>query len=272
MSELIPGTYINVSSDESDRINYLVDILINPTIELFRQISINYESGTYIGGNKFRFTYQNWNTGFQPEIFLNGGIDIVEPINYQVDPKMGIITVNFEASKNDSIYATYNFDYFPERVLKGFIIRAISVINTGAVGTPTDYTYEDAPTNWDGVISDLVIAMCMEKLILDYDLWKGRLIFAIGSDALLDGSGDIVSQLETIKRNAEERAYKTMDNSKFKYPNYLAVPTRYYYQSLMLGGGGRVSPHGYGDYGKLRGVKINKLLGTGMTGPAESGV
>ena len=128
----------------------------------------------------------------------------------------------------------------------------------------------NAPTNWDGVISDLVSAMCMEKLLLDYDLWKGgRDYFAIGSDSLLSGSGgDVTNQLSTLKRNYEERAYKTMENNpKFRTPNaFLRDLTRFYYQSLLIGSGPSVSPHGYSDYGKLRGIKFNKIIGTGMTG------
>ena len=161
------------------------------------------------------------------------------------------------------------FDYFPERILKGFILRTIGIINTAGQGSATSYSITDAPTNWDGVISDLVVAMCMEKLLLDYDLWKGRLIFAMGTDQMLDGyGGDAARQLETIKRNCEERAYKTIDNTQFKAPFAVAAPTKYYYRSLMLGSGPRVSPHGYGDYGKMRGIVINKNVGTGFTGPS----
>lgn len=264
----IPGTYLSTSSDKNERIVYLIDYLINPAIESFRQIMINYESGTFVGNKKFRFTYQNWNEYFEPEVFLNNGSSILTNNHYTFDKVAGTITVDFDAQENDSLMATYNFDYFPERILKGFILRTIGIINTAGQGSATDYTIDNAPTNWDGVISDLVVAMCMEKLLLDYDLWKGRLIFAMGADQTLDGmGGDAARSLETIKRNCEERAYKTIDNPSFKAPYSIAAPTKYYYRSLMLGSGPRVSPHGYGDYGKLRGIVINKNVGTGFSGP-----
>jgi hypothetical protein len=265
----IPGTYLKASEDQNERIAYIIDYLLNPAIESFRQIMINYESGTFIGNNKFRFTYQNWNEYFEPEIFLNNGSSILNNNHYEIDKLNGVIKVDFDAAENDSLMATYNFDYFPERILKGFILRTIGIINTAGQGSATSYSITDAPTNWDGVISDLVVAMCMEKLLLDYDLWKGRLIFAMGTDQMLDGyGGDAARQLETIKRNCEERAYKTIDNTQFKAPFTVAAPTKYYYRSLMLGSGPRVSPHGYGDYGKMRGIVINKNVGTGFTGPS----
>ena len=264
----IPGTYLNTSTDKNERIVYLIDYLLNPAIESFRQIMINYESGTFVGNKKFRFTYQNWNEYFEPEVFLNNGSSILNNNNYQIDKVNGTITVDFDAVENDSLMATYSFDYFPERILKGFILRTIGIINTAGQGSATDYTIDNAPTSWDGVISDLVVAMCMEKLLLDYDLWKGRLIFAAGADQTLDGNGgDSARSLETIKRNCEERAYKTIDNPSFKAPYTVSTPTKYYYRSLMLGSGPRVSPHGYGDYGKMRGIVINKNVGTGFTGP-----
>lgn len=263
------GTYIQAASDDSERIVYIIDYLLNSVLENYRQMMINYEQGTYIGNGKFRYTYQNWNPGFEPEIFLNGGSNLLDKSHYEIDMKKGVITTKFDAEEGDHLLATYNFDYFPEWILKSYIIKAVSTINTAGQGTPTEYTIDDAPTNWDGVISDLVSAMCMEKLLLDYDLWKGRLLFAIGSDSLLSGSGgDVTNQLSTLKRNYEERAYKTMDNPKFRTPNALARPTRFYYQSLLIGSGPRVSPHGYSDYGKLRGIKFNKIIGTGMTGAA----
>ena len=264
----IPGTYLGESQDKNERIVYLIDYLINPAIETFRQIMINYESGTFIGDKRFRFTYQNWNEYFEPEVFLNNGSSVLNKHHYTIDKTQGIITVDFDAVENDSLMATYSFDYFPERILKSFILRTVSVVNTAGQGSATDYTIDNAPTNWDGVISDLVVAMCMEKLLLDYDLWKGRLIFAMGADQMLDGyGGDATRSLETIKRNCEERAYKTIDNTTFKAPFSVAAPTKYYYRSLMLGSGPRVSPHGYGDYGKLRGIVINKNVGTGFSGP-----
>ena len=91
----------------------------------------------------------------------------------------------------------------------------------------------------------------MEKLILDYNLWKHRLVFAVGPSVLDGDAGDIVSQFETLKRNAEERAYKTLENEKFKTGNQISNPTAAYFSSIR-GGGGRSN--------RLRGFKSNKFF------------
>ena len=125
---------------------------------------------------------------------------------------------------------------------------------------PTAYTFKTLPEGWLGIVADLVIAMCMERLILDYDIWKGLLIFAISNNGIYDGGDNIVSQLETIKHNAEDRAYKSLDNAKLRVGGYLAKPTPAYYESLLVGSSARYK-NGNTSYGALRGAKFNKLWG-----------
>jgi hypothetical protein len=109
-------------------------------------------------------------------------------------------------------------------------------------------------------MTDLAFAQCMEKLLLDYDLWKPRMIFAIGPNDVYGGGGDITGQLETLKQNAEARADKTMDNEKFKSGNYLSPPTQFYYDSIN-GMGGSSSAHGIPFLtGRLRGWHPNQWV------------
>jgi hypothetical protein len=102
----------------------------------------------------------------------------------------------------------------------------------------------------------------MEKLLLDYDLWRYRLLFAIGpNEAYGDGGSDISGQLTTLKQNAEERASTAMQNEKFKVGNYLAPPTQVYFDSIK-GIGGSSGAHGVPYIsGRLRGWKPNRLGG-----------
>jgi len=81
----------------------------------------------------------------------------------------------------DNVQVSYSFNYFPAFVLKGYILRALGTVNTAGQGGVTNYTLEDAPTSYDPIIADLALAQCFEKLLLDYDIWKGRLIYAISS-------------------------------------------------------------------------------------------
>lgn len=271
----IAGTYVDAYNSGTIRMDYLLNSLIAPTLIEYMQITINYETGTKMSQNKYRFTYQNWNTGFVPEVFLNGGAYPLSPDLYTVDYQMGIITLNLEDSSSssagvvidtgDNIQATYNFNYFPLYVLEGFINRAVAVMNTAGVGAINQYTFTTMPTYWDGISADLIVAMCMEKLILEYDMWKGRLVFAISPSGLYESNDNIIAQLEMIKTTATERAYKTLENPRFRVSYALARPTQAYYEALLAGSGSRAK-NGNISYGKLRGAKFNKLVGSGPLG------
>ena len=251
----IPGTYVQTGLSATTRINAIVDVMLAPQIVEYRQLAIYHERGTRVTPTTFKFTYQNWNPDFPIQLFLNNNPTQMTS-GFTRNDTMGTIVVA-AATAPDSVLCTYNFDYFPIYMLEGFIVRAVDVINVAPIGATTFYDINSAPTNWDGVICDLTIAMCMEKLILDYDIWKGKLIFSISAQGLNDGSDNIIAQLETIKRNAEERAFRAFDNPQFKAPHYLSKPTQYYYQSLMTGG--RMTQHGSNP--RLQGWRCNKYLG-----------
>ena len=256
----LPGTYIEAVESGNDRIDLLVNTLVHPTIAEFQQIIINYENGTLLGKRNVRFTYQNWNKAYPVEIYLNGGEDLLDDSNYTVDHEMGRLTMGFDLEKGDSVLATYCFNYFPYHILQGFIQRAVIVVNTAGQGPTLSYTVETVPSGWLGIIADIVVSMCMEKLILEYDLWKGRLIFAISNNGIYEGSDNIVSQLETVKKNAEDRAYRSLDNPKLRAANYLAKPTEHYYEALLAGSSARYK-NGMVNYGPLRGATFNKIVG-----------
>ena len=256
----IPGTYIKEVNTGNDKVDTLINVMIFPTLAEFEQIMINYETGTIIGDRSVRFTYSNWNEDYPVEIYLNGSQRMLSSDMFAVDYSMGKLSLNFDLEPGDSILATYCFNYFPLHVLEGFIQRAVITANTAGSGSTNTYTVETVPNEWLGIIADLVVAMCMEKLILEYDLWKGRLIFAISNNGIYDGSDNIVAQLETVKRNAEDRAYRTLDNPKFRAPNRLAGPTEHYYEALLIGSAARYK-NGSMSYGPLRGAKFNRLVG-----------
>jgi hypothetical protein len=249
-----PGTYIPVNAHTSDRVNSIVDNMLTPRMMMFRQIVIYDEAGTLMNDNEtWRFTYGNWNTTYNYVVRKNGQVlastDIVSS-----DPVFGTVNLGAVVS-GDNVSATYCFDYFPIGVLAGYLGMSVETVNSSAYGPPTSYSLSDAPQHWDSVLSDLAFALAMERLILDYDLWVGRLIFALPS---IEDGGDIIGTLETLKQNAENRAAKTLDNEKFKSGNLLSVPTQNYYNAVY--GFGRSGAHGSASYGRTRGYRINKLF------------
>lgn len=250
-----PGSYVPIEAHTNDRINSIVDNMLTPALLNFRQITIYDEEAQLVGTNTWRLTFQNLNDAFPMICRFNGKEETPSSVDYI----LGSVTFAGTAIRGDNVYVTYNMDWFPVGILAGFLFRAVDVINnSGPDISSTAYSVTDCPTNWDGVLADLAIAMCMEKLLLDYDLWKGKVIFAIGANALEEGGGDIVGQIETIKSNAEERARIALDNGRFKVGNLLAAPTPTYYAAIR-GLGRLVGSHGV-QGGKIRGWKPNRYI------------
>jgi len=265
-----PGSNIPINDLSNTRLNSIIDNLLTPKLMAFREICIYDEKATLMSdGVTWRATYSNWLPRFDLGVKKNGkslgpSSGGYENVNF-CDGTLTAGAIDFapDGRSRDSLELTYQFDYFPAVVLAGYLYAAVETINTGAEGPPTDFGFDsnnEPPAYWDGVLSDLAFAMSMERLILDYDLWKGRLIFAINPGDVYDGSGsgsNVVSQLELLKKNAEERAQNTLDNPKFKIGgNITSAPTSIYYGAVSgLSGGGRSQTGG-----RLRGFKRNRLF------------
>jgi len=255
----ISGTFVESDQASTDRANMLIDDYLLQPLLSFRQITIYNEILQQQADGKWRTTYQNWNSGFPILVRVNGQIIPVASLS-SIDYINGIIDYA-DDNANDDVRLTYNFQYFTGTELEWMAKRAVDQINGGSSqGSPTDYTLSSAPSYWDAIIADLIVAFSMERLIADFTMWRGRLIYALGTDALSGGSSDAVSQLETLKENAEERAYRALDNPQFKAPPYLSRPTVAYFRSINgIGGGSIHGNHGgvMPNYGKLRGARFN---------------
>jgi hypothetical protein len=262
---VFPGTHIPTEASTNDRINSIVDSYLTPRMLRFREICIYDEKAMLLNDNiTWKATFGNWLEGFNLKVRENGkpvaegagGFGFVDYVNGTLET--GVVDIGPDNRPRDRVEITYQFDYFPIEVLEGFILMSLQNVNSSGFGPPTSFTIDNAPLYWDGVITDLAFAVAMERLILDYDLWKGKVIFALGPNDQYEGGGsDVVAQLETLKRNAEERAAKTLDNEKFKTGNYLAPPTSVYFDAIRgIGGSGRSGQFG----GKLRGWKPNRFI------------
>lgn len=254
----LSGTFVYANQASTDRANYIIDeYLFNPLIS-FRQITIYNEILQLGSDDKWRATYSNWNSAFPVVVRVNGRIKPLSQVT--IDYVNGTIAYTGQ-DINDDVRVTYNFAYFSATQLESSIHRAIDYINAGPVGPPSRYDIVTAPNYWDSLIADLVVVYCMERLIADFSMWRGRLIYALGSDALQGGGTDAITQLETVKSNTEERLNSSLQNVFLKSPPYCSPATNFYFQSLWGLSGSMRAPHaGAGqppDYGKLRGARYN---------------
>ena len=249
---VFPNTHIPIDASAIERVNTIVDTFVTPRIQQFRQVCIYDEEAVLQSeaGGIYKTTYNIWNTDFNEQVRLNG--ELIPDTDYVIDGDLGTIIINAGVTEGDIVEVTYNFDWFGIGVLDGFVQQTVDIINTAAFGPLTVFTLTDAPLQWNSVMTDLTVVLCMEKLILDYDTWKGKLIFGISAQGLYtDGGGDTLSVLERIKENAEKRVDQAFQNEKFKIPNTLSFPTPAYFQAVRGIGGGR--------QGRLRGWKPTRF-------------
>lgn len=259
--------FIEPISSGSAATDYIVNKLVYPEMWMFCEIMCHYEVANKASDGNFHFSYHHWNKAYPPQVFLNGSDIQLDSSMYTINFKEGYIIPNWEVSPADTLVCTYNFNWFTAETMISFVNRAVGTINYRGSGQTTNYTVDTMPEGWYGIDADLVIAMMCEHLVLAQTMWYGKLIFAISANDLYNGGGgsDIAGNLESMKRNAEDRAYSAIDNEKFRAPAYLAKPTPAYWRAVTLGTGIRPGPHGQIGYGKQRGIKFNRMIG--MTGP-----
>ena len=263
--EYIHNFIVPISSG-STAIDTIVNEMVLPEMWMFCEIMCHYETANKANDGNFHFSYHHWNSAYHPQVFLNGSDVQLNDSMYEIDYKEGVIIPKWEVSPADTLVCTYNFTWFKPETLISFVKRSMGQINYAGTGQPTNYTVDTLPEAWYGISADLVEAMMCEHLILAQTMWYGKLIFAISANDLYNGGGgaDIPSNLEAMKRNKEDRAYKALDNENMRAPAYLAKPTPAYWRAVTMGNGIRPGPHG-GTYGKTRGIKYNRMIG--MTGP-----
>lgn len=268
-SESYTGGYVTQYFRQTSTGNDVVDKIISltvPHIWMFLEIQVHYEVGARRRDGSYKFSYGNWNPVFEPEVYLNGSAQQLDPGLYSIDYDKGVLYPKYETSPGDNMLCTYNFSWFRIPTLASYVERSIGTINYHGQGATTNYTVDTLPESFYGISADLCVAMCCENLILGYTMWCGKLIFSISANDLYNGGGgDVPSQLETIKRNAEDRAYGALDNENTRAPYMLKKPTPAYWRAVTMGTGIRPGPHGGVSYGKLRGWKPTRMIG--MTGP-----
>jgi hypothetical protein len=258
------GTYIPIGQGSTPAFTLIIDEYITPRLMSFRQITINDDQCTLSPDDNLTWstTYGNILSAAPFRVRKMGQLiptSQVTDMNWEKGTfKAGTVSIGGDKAPLEEVLCSYWFDYFPTPIIESFLKVAMQIVNTAAYGPTTTYTIDTAPTEWYGVLTDMAFAQCMEKLLLDYDLWRYRLLFAIGPNEVEGGGGDVVSQIETLKQNAESRAARTLENEKFKCGNVLAAPTRVYYDAVRGIGGGR------GGYpvigGRLRGWRPTRLI------------
>ena len=135
MSGVFPGTFIPTGVGSSPAFSSIVDNLMTPRLMAFRMIHIADEPCELMPDFvTWRVSYGNWLVGSNIVIRKGGMIQSLTSQITNIDYvrgtfQAGIPDLDGQKVSRDTLEATYVWDYFPQPVLEGFLMAAISIVN-----------------------------------------------------------------------------------------------------------------------------------------------
>jgi len=179
-------------------------------IPVYRELGFKNKAGTQV-----RFTWTRWNLS-NHIIRLND--EIIED-GYTIDLDTGVITFAVPLHSTDIVDASYNFRFFQQIDLLGFINDAISAIN---IEPPQDraFNVDTFPEIFVGVLLHGAAANAIQRLLFCLAFQEQQTIFGGPEQA-----ERAISTFEKLKENHEKlfvEDKKTM-KTKGRYPGISAI-------------------------------------------------
>jgi hypothetical protein len=149
--------------------------------------------------SKFSLTFPRWNLG-NHIVMLNN--ELVEPTttpipSFVVDNSTGLITFAAPLHDTDRVHASYNFRWFTDADLLGFMSDALGQINLEAPGT--NFTLDTVPDSYVGVLMLGASKNAMKALIFCLMFQEPSQVFG-GPD----GAKAAIDTLKSLKENNEK--------------------------------------------------------------------
>lgn len=163
----------------------------------------------------FQFTWPRWNLG-NHQIRLNG--QIIDD-GFTINLDTGTVTFNKPLHVTDRVSAYYNFRFFTQIELLGFISDAISEIN---VEPPQSVMYDinNFPDQFLGVALHGAAKNALQRLLLCLSFQEQQTIFGG-----IEGAKNATSNFQSLKENHEQSftADKKTLKTKMSYPKISAI-------------------------------------------------
>ena len=179
-------------------------------IPVYRELGQKNRTGTQV-----RFTWPDWNLS-NHIVRING-----EQVDtgYSIDLDAATVTFAAPLHSTDEVDATYNFRYFTDQQLMGYLADAISQIN---VEPPQGivYTVDNFPDQFIGVLLQGAAANAIKNILFCINYQEQQLLYG-GKD----GYKDAVSNFQALKENFEKefREDKKTLKTKSPYPKISGV-------------------------------------------------
>lgn len=161
----------------------------------------------YPGRTTVTFNWPRWNLT-NPIIRRN---DRFLTDGFAIDYGTATLTFNSALHESDIIDATYNFRWFSQEDLVGFLNDALNRINIEAPGT--QYTLDNLPEQMMGVVLHGAASQAIQSMMFCLQFQKPRTVFGGAEEAK-----NTFSNLDTLKQNHEKMFNE--DRVKIKRARY----------------------------------------------------
>jgi len=169
-------------------------------IPIFNEI-VRFNSARTTG----KLSFPMWNQTAGADILLNGEI---QESGFTIDYWRGKIIFDHSLGTFDEVMATYNFRWFKDEELDGFIEQGTNEVN---IWPPqTTYTIGNIPDRW--IIIGLYAAAInvLRRWMMDIQFVEPSKIFGT-----IQRAQDVFSNMDTLKKNYEDNKNKALENKKY---------------------------------------------------------
>lgn len=154
--------------------------------------------------DEFLLSWPRWNLT-NAIIHRNDKIIVPATNGFNIDYDNGIVKFDAPQHDSDKIDATYNFRWFTQEELVGFLNDALNILNLEPPGTT--YTLDNLPDIYLGTVLHGAAANAIRSMMFCIQFQKQATVFG-GQDR----AKDVFSNLNTLKENHE----KTFEDNKVK--------------------------------------------------------
>ncbi len=151
-----------------------------------------------------KLSFQRWNQPAGVEVKLNG--DLIET-GYSADYLRGLILFDHPLTEVDEVHVSYNFRWFTDAQLGGFVTEGINLVNLWPV--QTTWTYLRIPNEWIIASTHAAAVFALRRLIMDLLFQEPQKVFGGAEQA-----DKILQHLDTLKKNYEEWLEKMLEQKK----------------------------------------------------------
>jgi hypothetical protein len=259
-------TYADACQTVTGRMAMIIDGFLDAILGNYRQLKVWDEHVRRRADNPLRLqlTYENINKFTPIEIFDGRNNPVSSSSLVGFDYRNGNFAIAGDDGHQD-YFVTYTFNFFPESVLRMFIMQSVMELNFIGGGAGGGYlthykTLEETPETWDGLVVAGAAAKAWRRLATDLSLWRNWLIFDgdLG-EGIQPPTGAVAQQQASEASQYYHTMFETYGAST-KFDKFIAPPT-IYHTIFATTGYGQFGPYVVGNQvtgGKFRGMVINR--------------